>query len=79
MEPASLRQLIAAAAMAAALLLVREPLDGFFAGSARPSGCSASRRSVVAPAASSISRVAWVIGAIDRDDICSILLRRKAQ
>lgn len=68
------RQLIAALAMAAALYLVREQLDGFFAG-------SAGRRLIGVGALVSVGgavyfAVAWVIGAMNRDDIL-ILLRKK--
>lgn len=68
------RQLLAAAAMAAALWLVREQLDGFFAG-------SAGRRLIGVVALVSAGglvyfAVAWTIGAMNRDDVL-ILLRRK--
>jgi putative peptidoglycan lipid II flippase len=69
-----LRQLLAAAAMAAALWLVREQLQGFFAGSAgrRLAGVAA----LVSVGGLVYFAVAWVIGAMNRDDIL-ILLRRK--
>jgi putative peptidoglycan lipid II flippase len=68
------RQLIAAAAMAVALYFVREQLDGFFAG-------STGRRLIGVGALVSVGgivyfAVAWVIGAMNRDDIL-ILLRKK--
>jgi putative peptidoglycan lipid II flippase len=68
------RQLLAAAAMAAALWLVREQLDGFFAGSAgrRLIGVAA----LVSTGGLVYFAVAWTIGAMDRDDVL-ILLRRK--
>lgn len=69
-----LRQVVAAAAMAAALWLVREQLDGFFAA-------SAGRRMIGVTALVGVGgvvyfAVAWVIGAMNREDIL-ILLRRK--
>ena len=68
------RQLIAAAAMAAALWLVREQLDSFFAASAgkRLLGVGA----LVSAGGLVYFAVAWTIGAMDREDIL-ILLRRK--
>ena len=68
------RQLIAALAMAAALYLVREQLEGFFAGSAgrRLIGVGA----LVGAGGLVYFAVAWTIGAMNRDDIL-ILLRRK--
>jgi putative peptidoglycan lipid II flippase len=68
------RQLLAAAAMAAALWLVREQLDGFFAGSAgrRLIGVTA----LVSAGGLVYFAVAWTIGAMNRDDVL-ILLRRK--
>jgi putative peptidoglycan lipid II flippase len=68
------RQLLAAAAMAAALWLVREQLDGFFAGSAgrRLIGVAA----LVSTGGLVYFAVAWTIGAMDREDVL-ILLRRK--
>jgi putative peptidoglycan lipid II flippase len=68
------RQLLAAGAMAAALWLVREQLDGFFAGSAgrRLVGVAA----LVSAGGLVYFAVAWTIGAMNRDDIL-ILLRRK--
>jgi putative peptidoglycan lipid II flippase len=68
------RQLIAAAAMAAVLWLVREQLDGFFAASAgrRLVGVGA----LVGAGGIAYFAVAWVIGAMNRDDIL-ILLRKK--
>lgn len=69
-----IRQLIAALAMAAALYVVREALDGYFAGSTgrRLLGVGA----LVGSGAIVYFTVAWVIGAMNRDDIL-ILLRRK--
>lgn len=69
-----LRQLLAAAVMAAALYLVREQLDGFFAG-------STGRRILGVGALVSVGgivyfAVAWVIGAMNREDVL-ILLRKK--
>jgi putative peptidoglycan lipid II flippase len=60
--------------MAVALYLVREQLEGFFAG-------SAGRRLIGVAALVSVGgavyfAVAWTIGAMNRDDIL-ILLRRK--
>jgi putative peptidoglycan lipid II flippase len=68
------RQLIAAAAMAVALYLVREQLEGFFAGSTgrRLMGVGA----LVSVGGAVYFAVAWTIGAMNRDDIL-ILLRRK--
>jgi putative peptidoglycan lipid II flippase len=68
------RQLLAAAVMAVALYLVREQLDGFFAG-------SAGRRLIGVGALVSVGgivyfAVAWTIGAMNRDDFL-ILLRKK--
>jgi putative peptidoglycan lipid II flippase len=68
------RQILAAAAMAGALYLVREQLDGFFAGSTgrRLIGVAA----LVGVGGAVYFAVAWVIGAINRDDVL-ILLRKK--
>ncbi len=68
------RQILAAAAMAAVLYLVREQLDGFFAGSAgrRLIGVAA----LVGAGGIVYFAVGWVIGAINREDIL-ILLRKK--
>ena len=68
------RQALAAAAMAAALYLVREALDPWFAGSTgrRLLGVGA----LVLAGGVVYFAVAWVIGGINRDDIL-ILLRRK--
>jgi putative peptidoglycan lipid II flippase len=68
------RQLIAAAAMAAALYAVREMLEGSFAGSTgdRLIGVAA----LVGTGGIVYFVVAWVIGAMSRDEIM-ILLRRK--
>jgi putative peptidoglycan lipid II flippase len=68
------RQLLAAAAMAAALYFVREALGGWFAGSTgrRLLGVGA----LVAVGSVVYFAVAWTIGAMNRDDIL-ILLRRK--
>jgi putative peptidoglycan lipid II flippase len=70
-----IRQLIAAAAMAAALYGVRELLDGFFAGSAgqRLLGVGA----LVSVGGLVYFVVAWVIGAMNRDDILILLKRKK--
>jgi putative peptidoglycan lipid II flippase len=70
------RQLLAAIAMAAALWLVREQLDGFFAG-------SAGRRLIGVAALVSVGgavyfAVAWMIGAMNRDDILILLRKKKA-
>ncbi|HWH22784.1 MAG TPA: polysaccharide biosynthesis C-terminal domain-containing protein, partial [Allosphingosinicella sp.] len=69
-----IRQIVAAAAMAAALYLVREQLDGFFAGSAgrRLIGVGA----LVGAGGTVYFAVAWVIGAMNREDVL-ILLRKK--
>jgi putative peptidoglycan lipid II flippase len=68
------RQVIAAAAMAAALYAVRELLEGRFAGSTgeRLLGVVA----LVGTGGIVYFAVAWVIGAMSRDEIM-ILLRRK--
>ena len=69
-----LKQLVAAAAMGAALWLVREELEGFFTDS--------DARKVIGVAALVSAggivyfAVAWVIGAMDKEDLL-ILLRRK--
>ena len=70
------RQLIAALAMAAALYLVREQLEGFFAGSAgrRLLGVGA----LVSAGGVVYFAVAWTIGAMNRDDILILLRRKKA-
>ena len=70
-----LRQLMAAAAMAAALYGVREMLDGFFAGSAgeRLIGVTA----LVGVGGMVYFVVAWMIGAMNRDDILILLKRKK--
>jgi len=70
------RQLIAAAAMAAALWLVREQLDSFFAASAgkRLLGVAA----LVSAGGIVYFAVAWVIGAMDKDDILILLRKKKA-
>ena len=70
-----IRQLIAAAAMAAALYGVRELLEGFFAGSAgeRLLGVGA----LVSVGGLVYFVVAWVIGAMNRDDILILLKRKK--
>ena len=70
------RQLLAALAMAAALWLVREQLDGMFAA-------SAGRRLIGVAALVSVGgivyfAVAWTIGAMNRDDILILLRRKKA-
>ncbi len=70
------RQILAAAAMAGALYLVREQLDGFFAG-------SAGRRLIGVAALVSVGgvvyfAVGWVIGAINREDILILLRKKKA-
>ena len=70
------RQLLAAGAMALALWLVREQLDGFFAG-------SAGRRLIGVGALVSVGgivyfAVAWTIGAMNRDDVLILLRRKKA-
>jgi putative peptidoglycan lipid II flippase len=69
-----LRQLVAAAAMAAALFAVRTLLDDRFAGSTgdRLLGVAA----LVGAGGLVYFTVAWVIGAMDKEDIL-ILLRRK--
>ena len=69
-----MRQILAAAVMAGALYLVREQLDGFFAG-------STGRRLIGVAALVSVGgavyfAVAWVIGAMNREDVL-ILLRKK--
>ena len=70
------RQLIAAGVMAAALWFVGEQLAGFFAG-------STGRRLIAIAALVSVGgivyfAVAWVIGAMNRDDILILLRRKKA-
>lgn len=72
-----LRQLVAAAAMAAALFAVKSLLDGFFAGSTgeRLIGVAA----VVAAGGSVYFAVAWVIGAMNKEDIALLLRRKKAK
>jgi putative peptidoglycan lipid II flippase len=70
------RQLIAAGAMAAALWFVTGQLSSFFAG-------SEGRRLVAVAALVSAGgityfAVAWVIGAMNRDDILFLLRRKKA-
>ena len=69
------RQLIAAAAMAAALYGVRLLLDGFFAGSAghRLVGVGA----LIGVGGLVYFAIAWVIGALDRDAILILLKRKK--
>jgi putative peptidoglycan lipid II flippase len=69
-----LRQMVAASAMAGALYFVRMLLDDRFAGSAgeRLLGVGA----LVAAGGAVYFTVAWVIGAMNKDDIL-ILLRRK--
>ena len=69
-----IRQVLAAAVMAGALYLVREQLDGFFAGSTgrRLIGVGA----LVSVGGSVYFAVAWVIGAMNREDVL-ILLRKK--
>jgi len=69
------RQLIAAAAMAAALYGVRELLAGFFAGSAgeRLLGVGA----LVSVGGLVYFVIAWIIGAMNRDDILILLKRKK--
>jgi putative peptidoglycan lipid II flippase len=70
------RQLIAAAAMAAALWFVREQLDSFFAASGwrRFVGVAA----LVSAGGLVYFAVAWVIGAMDKDDILILLRKKKA-
>jgi putative peptidoglycan lipid II flippase len=70
-----IRQLVAAAAMAAALYGVREVLEGYFAGSAgeRLLGVTA----LVSAGGIVYFAVAWVIGAMNRDDILILLKRKK--
>ena len=69
-----IRQILAALAMAGALYLVREQLDGFFAGSTgrRMIGLAA----LVGVGGIVYFAVAWVIGAMNREDVL-ILLRKK--
>ena len=71
-----LRQLLAAAVMAAALYFLQGQLEGFFAGSAgrRILGVGA----LVAVGASVYFSLAWVIGAMDKEDILILFRRRKA-
>jgi putative peptidoglycan lipid II flippase len=71
-----LRQILAAAAMAGALYLVREQLDGFFAG-------STGRRLIGVAALVSVGggvyfALAWIIGAVDKQEILALVRRRKA-
>jgi putative peptidoglycan lipid II flippase len=70
------RQLLAALVMAAALYIVREGLDGFFAGSTgrRLVGLAA----LVGSGGIVYFAVAWTIGAMNRDDILILLRRKKA-
>ncbi len=69
-----LRQLLAAAAMAAALWFVGDALEGFFAASAgrRLVGVAA----LVAVGAGVYFAIAWVTGGMNREDVL-ILLRKK--
>jgi putative peptidoglycan lipid II flippase len=71
-----IRQLLAAAAMAAVLYFVREALDGFFAGSAgrRLIGVGA----LVGAGGAVYFAVAWTIGAINKEDILVLLRKKKA-
>lgn len=69
-----LRQIIAAAAMAAALYFTREALEGFFSGSSLER--AASLGALCAVGGIVYLAVAWTIGAMNRDDIL-ILLRKK--
>jgi putative peptidoglycan lipid II flippase len=71
-----LRQLVAAAAMAGALYVVKMLLDDRFAGSAgdRLLGVGA----LVAAGGVVYFTVAWVIGAMDKEDILILLRRKKA-
>ncbi len=71
------RQILAAAAMAGALYLVREQLDGFFAG-------STGRRLIGVAALVSVGgvvyfAVGWVIGAINREDVLILLRKKKVE
>jgi len=70
------RQLLAAAAMAAVLWFVRDQLDGFFSASAgrRLLGIGA----LVSAGGIVYFGMAWVIGAMDKDDILILLRRKKA-
>lgn len=70
-----IRQLIAAATMAAALYGVRELLEGFFAGSAgeRLLGVAA----LISVGGLVYFVVAWFIGAVNREDILILLKRKK--
>jgi len=70
------RQILAAAAMAVALYLVREQLAGFFAG-------STGRRLIGVAALVSVGgavyfALAWVLGAVDKDEIMALTRRRRA-
>ncbi|HEY0113428.1 MAG TPA: murein biosynthesis integral membrane protein MurJ [Allosphingosinicella sp.] len=71
-----IRQLVAAAAMALALYLVREQLEPFFAGSAgrRLLGVAA----LVGTGGIVYFAVAWTIGAMNRDDLLILMRRKKA-
>lgn len=71
-----LRQIVAAAAMAAALYGVREVLEPFFAGSTgrRLIGVAA----LVGTGGIVYFAVAWTIGAMNRDDLLILLRRKKA-
>jgi putative peptidoglycan lipid II flippase len=69
-----IRQLLAAAVMAAALWFVQQPLEGFFAASAgrRLIGVAA----LVAVGGIAYFAIAWVTGGMNREDIL-ILMRKK--
>ncbi|MDT9599993.1 murein biosynthesis integral membrane protein MurJ [Sphingosinicella rhizophila] len=70
-----IRQLVAAAVMAVVLYLIREQLDGFFAGSVsqRLIGVTA----LVSAGGIVYFAVAWTIGAMNKDDLLILLKRKK--
>lgn len=70
------RQIVAAAAMAAVLYLVKDQLSGFFAGSTgeRLIGVAA----LVSAGGGVYFALAWVIGAMNKEDLALLLRRRKA-
>jgi putative peptidoglycan lipid II flippase len=69
-----LKQLFAAAVMAVAILFVRSLFEGFFSGSAGERLVATA--ALVGTGGVAYFALAWVIGAMDRDDLL-ILLRRK--
>lgn len=70
------RQLLAGAAMGGALWLARSALTGWFAGSAGERLVSVA--ALVAVGGAVYFAIAWMIGAMDKDDILLLLRRRKS-